>query len=144
MSIFFDVVIYLHGAKNDAPSFSTSPICYGVYGREAVPFFPLEFSLLASFDASINGKGMDVEVLTKWVSSKANTVRLYLVDAGTNVTWGIRLIGIDPAMATGIRSVLTRQALRYSSAMEVDRVILQIMGEVSASDMHRLGQMVAL
>lgn len=134
---FFDVLIYSTMPEADKKAVTQGPLRYGVYQKDDIPFFLVDFNGAISFDMPMNINKVDQAQVDTWLNAKANLVTLYLLDARTNILLGIRAIGLKSAVAEQIRDILEKQDEHYTSPSAVDEAIILIENELTTADMMK-------
>lgn len=122
---FFDVLYYSPAAKDDAPTWRTGALRYGLAEPSpGLPFVLFELPGEWQFDVTLNlRKANTTAQADAWIQSPANTVVLYLIHARTNVLHGMRIISVPEAWAAELRAAAGRQLARYAEAEAIDRAI---------------------
>lgn len=132
---FFDICFYSLQSDNDAPIFRNHPIRYGVFAKNNLPFFLIDFIKEFNLDVSINIHKVHEDKVEKWLNSSSNVINLYLIDAKTNILKAMRMISINPECANLIRDILEKQDENYESASTVEGAIKVIANNYSTDEM---------
>jgi hypothetical protein len=87
------------------------------------------------FDLSINIHRILEDKADVWLNSEGRTVRLYLIEASTNVLVGMRMIEVSTSVADYIRDICENQDEKYENAEEVDIKIDKIIDSIGTAEM---------
>ncbi|OIN55733.1 hypothetical protein [Arsenicibacter rosenii] len=140
-SAFFDILFYSSQPAADRETVTKKPLKYGIYQKDNVPFFLLEFNGEFSVDAPMNINKVDNSAVEEWLNSNGNLVTIYLIDARTNIIHGIRAIGLRHDVAELMRDICEKQDEQYASVGQVDKVIDQISRTMTTEAMIRRATM---
>jgi hypothetical protein len=121
---FFDIALCL----NNLTTKETETVRQGdmklyLYETLDVPFIILDFGGGFSIDVSIDITKISGSEAQKWLTSEANTINIFLVEAASGILKGMRMISIN--FADDIRTILSRQIChtdvqsRISTAMRI-------------------------
>jgi hypothetical protein len=111
---------------------------YGVYTSKNIPFFLIEFEVNKArwcFELSINIHRILDNKANVWLNSDSRIIRLYLIEASTNILVGMRMIEISKSVAEYIRDICENQDEKYDSVKEVDLAIDQILNTTTTAQM---------
>lgn len=133
----FDILFYSLNPVDDRALFNRGLLRYGLYEREGLPFFLIEFPGHFSFDVPLNIRKIDPDAVADWVKSDANDLTLYLVNARSNIIEGIRLIGLRPELIAQLRQVSREQLARYPTPPAVEEGFNHIYAHTSIDQMVR-------
>lgn len=142
-SSFFDVIFYSLNPASDHRLFTRGKIRYGLYHRNNVPFFIVDFEDF-DFDVSLNIHKVADEEVEAWLNGDGNLISMYLVDAKQNIIHGIRMVSIKPQIASQIRNICEAQDAAYESAGDVDWAAEQITRQLTTQQMKQRIQLHAL
>jgi hypothetical protein len=118
---------------------------YGLFIKENIPFFLLDFGGGFCFDMSFNIlKIKDQEIQKTWLNSEANAIKLVLVEKRTFTVKALRLIGISYHLAGVLKSTLRGQKNFYKNADEVEKKIQHIYDTHTTKDLIKNGLMFTL
>jgi hypothetical protein len=134
-SSFFDVLFYAADPVADAPVFTKKSLRYGVFQRDDIPFFIIDFPGEFNFEVSININHVDNDHVEAWLNSTGNLVTLFLIDARTNIVYGIRAVSLKPVVAEEIRDICERQDARYPGPGNVYTAMRAITNSLTTEQM---------
>jgi hypothetical protein len=136
---FFDICYYFPTPDNKhINAWGKDVFKYGVYENSNIPFLLIEFEVNKArwcFDLSINIHRILDDKADIWLNSEGRTVRMYLIEASTNILVGTRMIEVSVSVADYIRDICENQDERYASAKEVDGRIDRIIDSISTAEM---------
>lgn len=135
---FFDVCFYSLHVADDAKMFTKGKLKYGVFVKDHIPFFILDFVGGISVDASLNILKVKQDKVEAWLNSRANGITLYLIDAQTNILHGMRFIGIKNKVAEQIRDACEAQDANYATHSEVDVKSFEIANILTTEQMMKM------
>jgi len=125
---FFDVFISLYSLTTDEiKAFKSGNLKVYLFTKDNIPF--ILFSNKFSFDISIDLTKLNEQQQKNWLSNKANTINLFLVNAENNTIAAMRMIAID--FATDIRDICAKQI----TMQNIDFKIQQILHLISINEM---------
>lgn len=136
---FFDICYYFPTPdRKHIDAWGKDIFKYGVYETNQIPFFLIEFEVNKArwcFDLSINIHQILDDNATIWLNSEGRIIRMYLIEANTNVLVGMRMIEVTVSVADYIRDICEGQDEKYDNVKEVDLVIDKIVDSVSTAEM---------
>ncbi len=143
---FFDGLYYL---KTPSPAqkaaWKTSPLAYGVYVENNIPFFLLEFPKEKwSFLTPLNAFSAAANDRQTWINGSDTVLNLFLLNADTNITENIRTLKTDAAIAKKIRETCKIQLTQFASQTAVETAISQIVQTKNFLVMKQTATMVSV
>ncbi|GAB3740556.1 hypothetical protein GCM10028774_56430 [Spirosoma jeollabukense] len=133
----FDILFYTLNPVDDRALFNRGLLRYGLYEREGLPSFLIEFPGHFSFELPLNIRKIDPDAVADWIKSDANGLTLYLLNARSNIIEGIRFMGLRPELITQLRQVSQEQLARYPTPSAVEDGFDQIYAHTSLDQMVR-------
>lgn len=132
----FDVLVCLYNVSGEEiKAFRKGKLEVSLYENSHIPFVIFDLGNGFSFDVSIDVTKITEDQQDAWLNSQANTVNLYLVDAGTGNLLAMRLIGIDPRIIYKILDICEEQT--EMEPAQVEAKISSILSVISTKDMIR-------
>lgn len=131
---FFDILLCLNGTTTREVEAITKGDMK-IYLFEAfpdIPFIILDFGNGFNLDVSLDVTKITGEQAQKWLTSEANVINIFLVEAQTGVLKGMRMISIN--FADEIRAILKRQI----GHIDVQSYIDAATSKYTTKDMIRL------
>jgi hypothetical protein len=105
---FFNVLMSLkHISKKEKELFSQGKLCAYLFEQKDIPFLVLDFGEGFSIDMSFDTSKFDEKFRKEWMTSDANVITLFLVEASTGILEGMRLIAVG--FADEFREICARQ-----------------------------------
>jgi len=102
------------------------PIQYGLFVRDAIPFFVGEFAHNMYIDSSFNILQLEADQRKLWMDQIGGNVILFLIDSKTYRLKLIRPFAVSETFLSHLKTTLQLQENTYSSHLQVDKKILQI------------------
>ena len=144
-TVFFDVLYYSPPDPECIGAWKKSPLRYGLFVEENIPFFLIEFpDMKWRFYCSLNFHLVSENHTNLWLNSTYNIITLYLLHYKTNTILAMRTISIKPAIAERLRDILETQLASFTSANEVENRIQRIQSRFSTSQMIKKTNMFKL
>jgi len=142
----FDIGFWAAGLKSDEiKEWRRGRMHYGVFIKDDIPFFLVDFPVARLFfDVTIDvlaikEAGKDYET---FLNGHGNMVNLFAIDCRTNILKGMRMIGIEHAIAAAIKSACRQQLTRYPSSSALKARMDEIMNQYQTEDMIKATRMV--
>jgi hypothetical protein len=118
---FFNVLMSMkHVSKKEKQLFSVGKLTAYLFEQKDIPFLVLDFGEGFSIDMSIDTSRFDEDFRKEWLTSDANAITLFLVEASTGVLEAIRIIAIG--FADEFREICSRHAGRYDIKRQVQLI----------------------
>jgi hypothetical protein len=142
----FDIGFWAAGLKGDEIlQWRRGRMHYGVFIKDDIPFFLVDFPVVRLFfDVTIDvlaikEAGKEYET---FLNGPGNMVNLFAIDCRTNILKGMRMIGIEHAIADAIKSAGRQQLIRYPSSAALKVRMDEIMNQYQTEDMIKEARMV--
>ena len=118
------MVCFHRPTEQEINRFNTSPLEYGVFCQNYVPYLLLKFGTWC-VDGSFNIVGGG-EPCDAWIKSNANLLNIYFIDSNSKLVKGIRSIGLDQSVVTTIKDACIMQKKMYSHTQAIYREMERI------------------
>lgn len=127
----FDLVCYLRRpSPREVERWNAGPLRYGLHLDPAYPGIPLlafDFEEVVQFDSSLNiHKNGTVEDCLEWLNGTGNIVKMFLLDAETNVVLSMRFISVAYQFMWDLRYSLAEQLVGYQNMRLVDEAVVEL------------------
>ena len=136
---FFDICYYFPTPdRKHINAWGKDIFKYGVYENSNIPFLLIEFEVNKArwcFELSINIHRILEDKADIWLNSEGRIIRMYLIEARTNILVGMRMIEVTVGVAEYIRDICENQDEKYESVKEVDLRINRIIDSISTAEM---------
>ncbi len=129
---FFHILMSLKKiARKEKKLFTTGTITASLFEQRDIPFLILDFGENFSIDISFDTSKFDDETRRVWMSSEANAIAIFLVEATTGIIEGMRLIGVG--FAPELRAICAKQ----KGQKGIEQRVLLIHSAFTTKDMVR-------
>lgn len=111
---------------------------HGVYKSNHIPFVLFQFDVngaLWQFDVTINVHTLTNEFVDLWLNSESKLVRMYLINARTNILESMAIAGLNKEIADEIRNICENQDAQYNSKEDVEQMTRKIEKTITTSEM---------
>lgn len=116
----------------------------GVYKSENIPFILFQFDVkgaLWQFDVTINIHSLTDEFVDTWLNSDNKLIRMYLINAHTNILESVAIATLNKDVADEIRDICEKQDIEYNTKEEVEMKTRQLEMSITTSEMIRRTKM---
>ncbi len=143
-SSFFDGLYYLKtptAAQKSA--WKSGSFSYGVYVEATIPFLLINFTKEKwNFLTPLNNYKANDADRKIWIDGKENVLNLFLLNADSNITEGIRTLKVDEKFSNLVRTACKAQLTQYKTAAEVETATQKIVQTKNFLQMQQAAYMV--
>jgi hypothetical protein len=139
---FFHVVYYCTQPDEDGLNWQKGPLMYGLYIHEDIPCFLVHLTAIGlAFEVNLNVYTLRDDLVDGWLNSDRILVPMLLMDAYTNIIRAMRMLSINPAVATQIRDCIERQDARYPNALAVEQATDTLLSRMNTQQLLQITTM---